>query len=207
MFDTRERKERSLGTRLFLKAHRSSSPKSAMVRRPHRPGLHGKDRRRAPSEYGRQLSEKQKFKFAYGLREAAMRKVFKAASKSPATTGPMIVSLLERRLDNVVYRFGLAPSRSVARQLIGHGHIMLNGRRVTIPSIQVRPKDVITVRVQSKEHPVFKNLNESLKKHQTPTWLTIDPEKWEGIVTSLPKDFDIPFDIALVVDYYSRIVK
>ena len=207
MFDTRERKERSLGTRLFLKAFRSSSPKAAMVRRPARPGLHGKDRRRAPSEYSRQLSEKQKFKFAYGLREAAMRKLFKAASKSVTTTGPMIMSLLERRLDNVVYRLGLAPSRSMARQLIGHGHIMLNNRRVTIPSIQARPKDVITVRAQSKDHPVFKNLNESLKKYQTQTWLTIDPEKWEGQVTTLPKDLEMPFDISLVVDYYSRIVK
>jgi small subunit ribosomal protein S4 len=207
MFDTRERKERALGTRLFLKAFRSASPKSAMVRRPARPGEHGKDRRRAPSEYGKQLSEKQKFKAAYGLREAQMRKVFKTASKSVSTTGPMIMSLLERRLDNVVYRLGLAPSRSVGRQLIGHGHMTVNGRRVTIPSIQVRPKDVIAIRIQSKDHPAFRTLGETLKKHQAPTWLSVDPDKWEGKVTSMPKDLEIPFDIALVVDYYSKIVK
>ncbi len=207
MFNTREKKERSLGTRLFLKATRSASPKAAMVRRPARPGEHGKDRRRAPSEFSRQLSEKQKFKAAYGLREAAMRKVFQKASKSAATTGPLFVSLLERRLDNVVYRLGFAPSRSVARQLIGHGHMMVNGRRVTIPSIQVRPNDVITIRPQSKDHAAFRTLNETFSKHQTPTWLLNDPEKMSGKVTSLPKDFDIPFDIALVVDYYSKIVK
>lgn len=207
MFDTREKKERSLGTRLFLKAFRSSSPKSAMVRRPHRPGLHGKDHRRAPSEFARQLREKQKFKYTYGLREAQMRLVFRKASKSPKVTGPTIVALLERRLDNVVYRLGIAPSRSIARQLVGHGHIMVNGKRVDIPSYAVKVKDKITIREQSRNHPLFKELAATLKKQQTPTWMTLDPDKVEGVITSAPKDFDIPFDIALVVDYYSKIVK
>lgn len=207
MFNTREKKERSLGTRLFLKATRSASPKAAMVRRPSRPGEHGKDRRRAPSEFGKQLAEKQKFKATYGLREAAIRKVFMKASKSSATTGPLFMSLLERRLDNVVYRLGFAPSRSVARQLIGHGHMMLNGRRVTIPSILVKQGDVVTIRPQSKEHAAFRTLGETLSKNQTPTWLSVDGEKREGKVSSMPKDLEIPFDIALVVDYYSKIVK
>lgn len=207
MFNTQEKKERSLGTRLFLKATRSSSPKSAMVRRPHRPGEHGKDRRRAPSEFGKQLAEKQKFKAAYGLREAAIRQVFLKASKSTETTGPLFMSLLERRLDNVVYRLGFAPSRSVARQLIGHGHMMVNGRKVTIPSIMVRPNDVISIRPQSKDHAAFRTLSETLPKYQTPTWLTLDAEKMTGKVSSMPKDLEIPFDIALVIDYYSKIVK
>lgn len=207
MFNTREKKERSLGTRLFLKATRSSSPKSAMVRRPHRPGEHGKDRRRAPSEFGKQLAEKQKFKAAYGLREAAIRQVFLKASKSTETTGPLFMSLLERRLDNVVYRLGFAPSRSVARQLIGHGHMMVNGRKVTIPSMLVRPNDVISIRPQSKDHAAFRTLSETLPKYQTPTWLTLDGEKMTGKVSSMPKDLEVPFDIALVIDYYSKIVK
>lgn len=207
MFNTREKKERSLGTRLFLKATRSASPKSAMVRRPHRPGEHGKDRRRAPSEFGKQLAEKQKFKAAYGLRESAIRQVFMKASKSAATTGPLFLSLLERRLDNVVYRLGFAPSRSVARQIIGHGHMLLNGRRVTIPSILVRQGDVITIRPQSRDNASFRTLKETLPKYQTPTWLTINAEKEEGKVSSMPKDLEMPFDVALVVDYYSKIVK
>ena len=207
MFNTKEKRERSLGVRLFLKAFRSNSPKSAMVRRPHRPGLHGKDRRRQPSEFGKQLAEKQKFKFSYGLREAQMRRVFQAAAKSAKTTGPMIVSLLERRFDNVVYRLGFAPSRSVGRFLISHGHMFINGKRVDIPSRAVKTGDVITIRPQSATNPSFKDLGESLKKHTTPTWMTMNPETREGKITALPKDFDIPFDISLVVDYYSKIVK
>lgn len=207
MFNTREKRERSLGTRLFLKATRSASPKAAMVRRPHRPGEHGKDRRRAPSEFGKQLAEKQKFKAAYGLREAAIRQVFVKAAKSAATTGPLFLSLLERRLDNTVYRLGFAPSRSVARQLISHGHLMVNGRRVTISSMLVRPGDIITIRQQSKDHGALKTLGETLATYQTPTWLSMNVEKMEGKVLSMPKDLEMPFDIALVVDYYSKVVK
>lgn len=207
MFDTRSKKERSLGTPLSLKPFRSAGPKSAIVRRPQKPGQHGGARRRAPSEFGEQLKEKQKFKYTYGLREAQLRNTFKKASKSPSTTGPLFVSLLERRLDNVVYRLGLAPSRSVARQLVGHGHIQVNSKRVSAPSYQVRPNDMIRIRPESKDHPAFKELSETLKKHETPSWLSIDPVSFEAKVVSVPKDVESPFDISLVVDYYSKTVK
>lgn len=205
MFNTKEKKERSLGVKLFLKPHRCSSPKCVTVRRPTRPGVHGKARRRAPSEFGQQLMEKQKIRFAYGIREAQMRRVFAAASKHKGITGEMIISFLERRLDNVVYRIGLAPSRSVGRQLIGHGHIMVNGKKVTIPSYEVKVNNVITIRPQSKDHLLFKDLAERLKQYEPPVWLVLDRERLEGKVISLPKDFEIPFDVNLVVDYYSKI--
>ncbi len=207
MFNTRSKRERSLGTSLGLKPFRSAGPKSAITRRPGKPGQHGSARRRGPSEFGEQLAEKQKFKYSYGLREAQLRNTFKKASKSQSNTGPLFVSLLERRLDNVVYRLGIAPSRSVGRQLIGHGHIHVNSRRVSAPSYQVKANDIIAIRPESKDHPVLKELAEKLKKYQTPSWLSIDPVSLQGKVVTLPKDVEAPFDISLVVDYYSKIVK
>lgn len=207
MFNTREKRERSLGVKLFLKPERCSSPKCATVRRSERPGAHAKARRRAPSEFGVLLAEKQKFKFTYGLRDAQLRRVFVAAAKHAGVTGEMFVSLLERRLDNVVYRLGLAPSRSVARQLVSHGHLTVNGRKVTIPSRLVRPGDEIAIRVQSANHAAFKDLGARLKNYEPPSWLHVDKEKLEGKVIAPPRDFDVPFDVNRVVDYYSRIVK
>lgn len=206
MFTTKEKKERALGVKLFLKPHRCLSPKCVTVRRPTRPGVHGRARHMV-SEYGEQLREKQRFQFSYGLREAQMQKIFREALKNPAVTGTMILSLLERRLDNVVYRLGFAPSRSVARQSVNHGHILVNGRKVTIPSYRVKVNDEITIRPQSKDYQLFKDLSANLKKYEPPTWLTLDKENLTGKVTALPKDFDMPFDINMVVDYYSKIVK
>lgn len=205
MFNTKEKRERSLGTKLFLKADRCNSPKCVTVRRANkRPGLHGSAYKRALSEFGQQLKEKQKFKFTYGLREAQMKRVVKMATKNPAVTGPMIVSLLERRLDNVVYRLGFAKSRSVGRQLASHGHILVNNKKVTIPSYQVRPGDTVSVRPQSREHPLLKDLPTILKKYEPPVWLSVDKDAVAGKVESLPKDFEIPFDVNMVVDYYSK---
>ena len=207
MFNTREKKERSLGKKLFLKAHRCASPKCVTVRRPTRPGIHGTARRRALSEFGQQLQEKQSFQLSYGLRESQMKKIFKQALKNPANTGEMIMSFLERRLDSVVYRLGFAPSRSVARQLVGHGHIIVNGRRLSIPSYQVRVGDKISIRPESRDHEIFKDLPPNLKKYEPPAWLALDKEKLEGQITQLPKDFDLSFDVSKVVDYYSKVVK
>ena len=119
----------------------------------------------------------------------------------------MIVSLLERRLDNAVFRLGFTPSRSVARQLVNHGHILVNGRKVTIPSYRVKVGDEIIIRPQSKNHQVFEDLSTTLKKYEPPTWLALDKEKLTGKVVTEPKDLDIPFDINMVVDYYSKVVK
>ena len=205
MFDTREKKERALGTRLFLKAERCNSQKCATVRRPYRPGLHGKSRRRPLSEYGLQLQEKQKIKFSYGIRESQMRKMFTKSVKSAGTTGKMIITFLEKRLDNVVYRLGFTLSRSVARQMVGHGHFTVNGRKVTIPSYELRVGDVIGIRPQSKNHPLFQELDMVFKKYDPPVWLELDKEKREGKVVSMPKDIEAPFNVNLVVDYYSKI--
>src|SRR3989344_5101706 len=203
MFNTQEKKERALGVKLFLKAHRCNSPKCVMLRRPHRPGLHGK-RRRTVSEVGQQLSEKQKIKVSYGIREAQMRQVFQRAAKNPGITGALIIQILERRLDNAVYRLGLAPSRSVARQLVGHGHILINGPKVTVPSYLVRTGDRIAIRPQSKDNAVLKGLAEALKNYNAPAWLKLDKERHEGEVLALPKDLEAPFDVNMVVDYYSK---
>ncbi len=203
MFDTREKKERSVGTKLFLKGARCLSPKCVMIRRPVRPGMHGKSRR-SLSEIGEQLMEKQKIKYSYGIRESQMQKIFSKATKHRGVTGDTILQLLERRLDNVVFRLGLAPSRSVGRQLVNHGHIIVNGRKVTIPSFTVTIGDVIAIRSFSKDHPVFKDLANTLQKYEPPVWLNLNKEKLEGKVVSVPKDFDDLFDVNMVVDYYSR---
>ena len=178
-----------------------------MIRRASRPGVHGKRHRRPGSEYGEQLKEMQRFKYSYGLRGAQLRRVFVAAAKNPGVTGEMFTSLLERRLDNVVYRLGLAASRSVARQLVGHGHIMVNGRKTTIPSYLVKKGDHIRFRPESKDHPLFVNIPERLKNYEPPSWLHMNPETLEGEVVSLPRDMEAPFDVNLVVDYYSKMVK
>lgn len=204
MFNTKEKRERSLGAKLFLKAVRCTSPKCVTLRAPHGPGQHGKSRKGAPSEVASQLKEKQRIKATYGIREAAMRQVFEKASKNPGVTGQMIMNMLESRLDNVVYRLGFALSRSVARQLVGHGHVTVNGRRVDIPSYAVRIGDIIAIRKESKDHAVLKDLAERIKKYEPPVWLGLDKEKLEGKVLSAPKDIDILFDVHQVVDYYSK---
>ncbi len=207
MFDTRARKERRLGMPLFLKPNRSVTGKSAITRRPSKPGQHGASRRRAGSEFSKQLAEKQKVRYTYGLRETQLRNAFKDAKKSQTGIGMTLINLLERRLDNVVYRLGIAPSRSVARQAVGHGHIFVNGKRVSAPSARLRAGDVITIRPQSKDMAIFKDVAERATKAQTPVWLTINPQTLEGTIKMLPKDVDAGFDISLVVDYYSKIVK
>ena len=207
MFNTTEKRERRLGTRLFLKGHRCNSPKCVNARRPTPPGAHGKARQRQASEFGQQLQEKQKFQWSYGLREAQIKRAFKEAMKNPAVTGDVFLSLLERRLDNVVYRLGFAPSRAIARQLVGHGHLLVNGRKVTIPSYRVYQNDVITIRPQSKDHHAFKALGDTLKEFNPPTWLSLNKETLAGKVVGLPKDLETAFDVNMLVDYYSKVVK
>lgn len=207
MFNTREKRERSLGTKLFLKGERCGSPKCAMVRRGTRPGVHGSDRRRAPSEYGEQLRETQKFKYTYGLRGAQLRRVFEQAATHAGVTGAMFISLLERRLDSVLYRMGFVASRSVARQLVGHGHVTVNGRRVSAPSYAVRVGDRIAFRPGSRAHAALSGAPERLKQYEPPAWLRVDGELLEGEVLAMPRDFEVPFDVNRVVDYYSKMVK
>ncbi len=175
-----------------------------MVRRPRRPGMHGAKRERQPSEMKTQLQEKQRLRLTYGLRESAMHRVVHEAMHKRGNTAEILMSLLERRIDNTVYRLGFAESRSIARQLVGHGHICVNGRKVTIPSYRVRVNDILSIRQESREHSLLKNLKEKLVKTETPVWLARDTEHLSGSVISDPKDIPAPFDISLIVDYYSK---
>ncbi|MBI4993340.1 30S ribosomal protein S4 [Candidatus Wolfebacteria bacterium] len=199
----KEKKERSLGVKLFLKAHRCNSPKCAMVRHATKPGMHGKRRRQSASEFGQQLAEKQKIKVIYGLKEAQIRKIFQEAVRKG--TASQVLGTLERRFDNVIFRLGFAPSRIVARQYISHGHFMINGIKTNIPSYRARIGDVISVKPSSKDLLIFKELPNTIKKHDLPDWLTINFDKMEGKVKSLPINVEEElFNINLVVDYYSR---
>ncbi len=204
MFITKEKYERALGVRLNLKPERCASGKCAMVRRPYRPGMHGKGRQKQPSEMKTQLQEKQRLRFTYGLREAAMRRAITEAMHKRGNTSDILMGLLERRLDTVVYRLAFALSRSVARQLVSHGHICVNGRKVTIPSYRVKINDSISIRYESREHPLIQQAREFFTKANVPLWLALDAEKVTGTVMSLPKDIPLPFDIGLIIDYYSK---
>ncbi len=207
MEDSKCKKCRRAGEKLFLKGDRCFTQKCAMVRRPYYPGVHGNKRRRGGiSEYGIQLAEKQKVKRSYHLRENQFRKYFDMASRKEGVTGDILLQILETRLDNVVFRGGLAGSRSIARQIVGHGHIALNGRRVDIPSILVKVGDVITIRKGSENKAIFKDLKEKLKKYQTPGWLSLDKDKLSIEVKRMPQkdDIDSQFNMQLITEFYSR---
>lgn len=210
MLDSKCKMCRRAGEKLFLKGERCFTPKCAMTRNPGPPGMHRSSKRssgrRGGSEFGRQLAEKQKVKRSYGLREAQFRKYFDIASKKHAATSDVLAQLLETRLDNVVYRLGFAGSRSQARQVAGHGHFTVNGRRVDIPSLQVKVGDVIAVRAGSASKAAFKDLKNALKKYQPPEWLELDKENLVGKVRRLPalQEIDMPFKLQLITEFYSR---
>lgn len=193
-----EKKERTLGTKLFLKAERCNSPKCVTVRRPYRPGLHGQ-KRHSISEFGKQLREKQRIRISYGLTNRQMQNLFK---KNPDE----VIKILETRLDRVVYLLGLAASIRIARQLVSHGHITVNGRKVTIPSYRVKIGDVVAIKSESRSLRIFEDLPAKLKQYEPPEWLKLDKEKKEGRCAAMPKVGDIifPFDVDLVVQFYSR---
>ncbi len=197
-----EKKERSLGVKLSLKGDHCSSPKCALTRKPYRPGVHGK-RRSKLSEFGFQLREKQKMRFSYGLTEKQLEKVFVEAEKRPGVTSDEVMAILESRLDNVVFRLGLGPSRMSSRQLVSHGHFTVNGRKVTVPSLRVKADDKIAIRSVSKDHPYLKDLSERLKNYEPPAWLKLDKDSLEAIVIGRVNDVPQVFDINVVVDYYS----
>lgn len=180
----------------------------AIRRKPYRPGQRSRKTRTRISEYGRQLIEKQKLRLLYGLREKQFRNYFTKAAQKKEGTGQALVSLLERRLDNVVFRLGFATTRSHARQMVGHGHFLVNKRKVSIPSYLVKKGDIIAIKESSlDEKKLFEDTRIKLKKYETPSWLELDKEKLEGKVISLPDSEvsqDIPVEITQVVEYYSR---
>lgn len=194
------------GEKLYLKGDRCYSDKCAIERRPYAPGVHGQGRRQKLSEYGIQLREKQRTKRIYGVQEKQFRNYFAKADRQRGITGENLLVLLERRLDNVVYRLGFASSRKEARQLVNHGHFTLNGKKASVPSILVKVGDVIQVRETSKESPKFQELKEQAAYKTVPEWLSADAENMSGTVLSYPtrEQIDTPVKEQLIVELYSR---
>ena len=192
------------GCKLFLKGSRCYSDKCAIARRAYAPGQHGQQRNKI-SEYGLQLREKQKAKRFYGILEGQFRRYFDAAVKKQGVTGEEFLKLLERRLDNVVYRMGIAESRAQARQLVRHGHVMVNERKVNIPSYLVKVDDVVAVREKSRNLPKVKELTQ-VSVVRVPKWLEFNLEGLTCKVVSMPEREDIDLEVAehLIVELYSK---
>lgn len=186
--------------------------KCAFKRKPYPPGVHGRSRvrgrRRALSDYGTQLKEKQKLKFLYGLRERQFKNYVREAEQSSGQSTRRLLEILESRLDSVVFRLGFALTRSSARQLVSHGHITVNGRRVTIPSLRVKLGDRVAIRTQSFSKGVFRDLELYLKKYNPPPWLLLDKEQSTGKITGAPDAADPALaqniNINAIVEFYSR---
>ncbi len=200
-----DRLSRREGINLFLKGERSYNGKSS-VESKHPPGEHGQ-RRPKFSEYGVRLREKQKVKRMYGIREKQFIRYFKKASRLQGVTGSILLSVLERRLDNVVYRLGFASTRSDARQLVGHKHVLINGSVVNIPSFQVSQGDVVAIRDKSKRLSRINQSLELLTRKPVPLWLEHDKDNYKGVVNRLPEREDVtfPIDEQLIVEFYSRV--
>ncbi len=193
------------GSKLFLKGDRCYSGKCAFIKRPTPPGQQTRSRRGKVSEYGLQLREKQKVKRAYGMLESQFEKYYYIAERMKGKTGENLLRLLESRLDNVVYRLGMGDSRAQARQLVTHGHILVNGKKVDIPSLFVNEGDEITLRKKSADSEKFKELRES-EARPMPSWLTMDNANLTGRVVSAPsrEDIDLTIEEHLIVEHYSR---
>ena len=191
--------------KLFLKGDRCYSDKCSYERRSYPPGQHGQ-RRGKFSDYGNQLREKQKVKRMYGLLEKQFRKYFKEADRMRGITGENLLILLERRLDNIVYRLGFASSRNQARQLVRHNHIMVNGKKVNIPSFLVKPGDTIEVREKSRKIPFMNEALDAVERLGVPSWLELNKDNYQGKVVALPerKDITMPIQEQLIVELYSR---
>jgi small subunit ribosomal protein S4 len=195
------------GVKLFLKGDRCFKEKCAVDRRAYIPGQHGQSRRpRKASDYQVQLREKQKIKRTYGLLERQFRNLYQKAAKRPGVSGHNLMALLEGRLDNVVYRLGFAKSRAQARQLVNHGHVRVNDRKVNIPSAQVRAGDVLSVKEKARTNPNVAEAMESVQGRGLPGWLEVDPAAFTGKVIQLPVREQIDQDVneQLVVELYSR---
>lgn len=192
--------------KLFLKGDRCLSDKCAINKRNYAPGLHGQRRRTKLSEYGLQLREKQKVKRTYGLMESQFRSYFQKAARAQGVTGINLLVLLERRLDNVVYRMGFADSRAQARQLVRHGHMRVNGRKVNIPSFLIKQGDAVEPREKSRNLDVIRGNMEHIGQKQIPEWLHVDATAMRGVVQTLPSrdDITMPIQEQLIVELYSK---
>ncbi len=199
---------RRIGEKMFLKGERCSSTKCAMVKRNYPPGPHGPKGRKRSSDYGLQLTEKQKAKKLYGLTEDQFRISFAKIQKKGGNVGDNFLSYLEMRLDNVVYRAGLAPSRALARQLVNHGHFQVNDRKVSIPSYQVKIGQIIKIKKSSKANRYFRDLPEKLKNFagDQKSWLATDVKELSVKVLHEPKQQDLPSNIKthMIIEFYSK---
>jgi small subunit ribosomal protein S4 len=193
------------GAKLFLKGDRCYTDKCAYERRPYAPGQHGRIRKKM-SDYAVMLREKQKTRRMYGILEEQFRAYFQRADMQRGVTGENLLSFLERRMDNVIYRLGFANSRNQARQLVRHGLFILNGHRVTIPSLQVKVGDVIEVREKNRQSPIILEAQQVIARRGCPAWLEVDGEKLKGKVNALPTREDVQFPIneQLIVELYSK---
>ena len=193
------------GEKLFLKGSRCLGDKCAIDKRNYAPGQHGQSRSKL-SEYGTQLREKQKGKRIYGLMERQFRNYFRIADKKKGITGETLLQLLERRLDNVVYRLGFAPTRKLSRQLVGHNHVVVNNRKVNIPSYIVKKGDIIEVREKSRNLKVIKDSLKETEKKGIPAWLQLDSPFMKCVVMNLParEEINVPLQEHLIVELYSK---
>ena len=194
------------GMKLFLKGERCYTDKCAIEKRNVAPGQHGRARKAKLVGYGVQLREKQKVKRTYGVLENQFRRYFEAADRTKGITGELLLQMLERRLDNVVYRLGFATSRPQARQLVRHGHFTVNGKKVDIPSYAVRPGDTIAVRTSSGQNPTIQHAAEEVKGRGIPEWLVLEPSGLAGKVSQLPtrEQINLPVQEQLIVELYSK---
>ncbi len=193
------------GSKLYLKGDRCYTDKCAVARRTYAPGQHGQSKKKM-SGYGVQLREKQKVRRIYGILEKQFRSYFVEADRLKGVTGENLLRLLELRLDNVAYRMGFGESRAQARQLVRHGHFTVNGKKVNIPSYQVKLNDLVAVKAGSKNSEAFKALAENAAGRTAPQWLSVNAEMMEARVIALPvrEDIDIPIEEHLIVELYSR---
>jgi small subunit ribosomal protein S4 len=195
------------GMKLFLKGERCHTEKCAIEKRNFPPGQHGKDRKPKIVGYGLQLREKQKARRYYGLLEAQFRNLFEKAARAKGVTGDNLLNLLERRLDSAIYRMGFGTSRAQSRQIVRHGHIQVNGRKVNIPSFVVKPGDVVEVREKSKNNPTILSARDATAHAPSPNWIEVDRENLRARVLGQPKREDlvqIQLNEQLIVELYSK---
>lgn len=192
--------------KLFLKGDRCYSDKCAFDRRSYAPGEHGQRRRGKPSDYGIQLREKQKVKRMYGLSEKQFHLFFKRADAQKGITGVNLLSLLERRMDNVVYRLGFTNSRNQGRHFVRHNHFTVNGRKVNIPSYMIKPGDVVEVSEKSRKVQMISDSLDAVVRRGVPAWLDLEKDKFKGVVKGLPEreDLTMPIQEQLIVELYSK---
>lgn len=197
---------RRVGEKLFLKGERCFSPKCAMVKRNYAPGFHGPKGRKRLSDFGTQLTEKQKAKKYYGVSEKQFRLTFEKAAKKQGDAGKNFLKLLESRLDNVIFKAGFASSRAQARQLVNHGHFTVNDRKTDVPSFSVKLGQVIKIRKSSQKSPYFRNVNEKIAKAERPSWINFNNTEMAAKILHEPKDEDLPqsINVHMIIEYYSK---